>query len=70
MNTMDLTINGEIKTNRRNNFGFFSMKEIDISKSFEITFKNIKRNIQAKNLSGQMTVCQFSKHDANTSEHI
>lgn len=65
----DVTIKGEIKVNRKNNFGFFSMNKKDVMKSLAFVKEDIEMIIEGKHLSGKFDFCRFDDHDGNDSEY-
>ena len=66
----DVTIKGEIKVNKKNDFGFFSMNKKDVLKSLSFVKTDIENIIKAKHLSGKFDFCRFDDHDSNDSEYI
>ena len=54
---------GKITMNMRRNFAFFSMNTYVVKTELRDDIENMNQNIQNKNLSGRVVICEMTKHD-------
>ena len=56
-------IEGEIKVNLKNSFGYFAMKKDIVTQLYLNSVNALNQNIQFKGLTGTMKICKFENHD-------
>ena len=57
------SFSGKITLNMRRNFAFFSMNTPRVKMELRDDIRNMNQNIQNKNLSGKIVLCEMTKHD-------
>ena len=54
---------GKITLNLKRNFGFFSMNTNVVKRELKDEIKCLNKNLQQKNLSGKIVICEMTNHD-------
>ena len=60
-----LSLTGEIRLNRNDNYVNFTMKIDDVKNKLSKPLEVIKKNMRDKAMIGTLTMCRFTNYDGN-----